>query len=64
MSRRHDLDGHSGVISISFPFGGVIVGNSVVFRGLALAVKLREKPRKTLLLKLVAPTGFEPVFQP
>jgi hypothetical protein len=27
-------------------------------------VELREKPRKTLIQKLVAPTGFEPVFQP
>ena len=52
------------VISISFPFGGslrVILRFSEVSRAVA---NLREKPQNTLILLLVAPTGFEPVFQP
>ena len=42
-------------ISISFLFGGGMVGHFAVFRGLYVVVELRENPRKT---------GFEPVFQP
>jgi hypothetical protein len=36
-------------ISISFPFGGVIAGDSKVSRGLAPVVELRENSRKTLI---------------
>ena len=52
----------------SFPFHFHSMGSLRVILGFSevssAVVELREKPRKTLLHRVVAPTGFEPVFQP
>ena len=42
------------------PFRSVLLFSEVS----RAVVTLREKPRKTLIHRVVAPTGFEPVFQP
>src|SRR5215470_12012345 len=61
---RLNFFGAALTISIPIPFGGVILGHFAVFRGSRCHSQLFEKPRKTSIQLLVAPTGFEPVFQP
>src|SRR4030095_2206348 len=43
---------------ISFRFGGVIEGHSAVFRGLPLPREFQRETPRTLIQRLVAPTGF------